>query len=1289
MRGTASMSVSARPSEAAATPRPPRRVWRWAAAVLALLLGLPALLVAAVLLAVNTAPGRDALADLAGRLVPGLAIEGLQGPLPGRPGFARLTMADAEGVWLEVQDARLAWDPLALLRGEARIEALTARRVALHRLPAGEAPAEEEPPGPVIPNLPELPVSVSLERLEAGRIELGAPVLGEELALHLAGQARLDPWGLTAALRAALAEGGGSLTLDASLRPGTGRLQARAALRGEPGGPLSRIAGLGERPIALDLSLDGPEEGAALNLAAAAGEGLGAQLSGTVSAPDTSRLGLAVEGRVDASGLAGPLAGPLDLRLDAGRMPDGLVELRTLRVAGAAGVLQGEGRLDTEGDRTALRLRAALPPSSSFAALLPGEAVGWEAVEAEAEVTGRLDAPRASVTLLPTGFRSEVAPLAALLGPAPRVTLRAAAPDRIELLTLAGQAIQAELRGRVGETLDIAFAADIAAPEAAVPGLSGALRLSGTATGALADPTLTLQAQSDRLEAAGRVLEALSLSARIATPATRPQVEARATGRIEELPLSLALRGSPEAEGWLRLEAAEAALGPARLTASGRLNPAAALADGEARLEAPDLAPFARLIGQPIAGAVRIEARGAPRDGVQTLAARVEVPRLSAAGVEARGVTATAEGSLAALDLALSGRVNDVEAEARGRVTEEAGARRLDLAALRATAGGETIRLAAPARVTLRPDGGVELGALTLALPRSGTLRAEGRWGPERADLRATLAGVNLAAFASLLPDVAPSGAVSGEARVTGPTGAPEVTATLRGSGLRSGVPAARGLPPGELRVELRRAGDGAVAGNAEARLGTSQRLAVTARFPRGPAADAPFEATVDGALDLGPLTAPLLAAGADRVTGRLALALRAGGTPTDPVLGGEARLSGGSYRNPVYGVAITDLAGTLRPDGRRLRADITGRTPGEGRLALTGTVEPFAPDLPVDLALTANNAQPVSSDLVRATLDAELRLAGLLGSGAQLAGRIGIRRAEIRVPERLATNVRTLGPVIERGAPPGRAAPRPQPRPAARAEAEGGLPITLAIVVEAPRNIFVRGRGLDAELGGALRITGRLADPQITGALELRRGDIAVAGRRLNFERGRLAWDGGLLPDLNFRATSQAGPVTARVDVTGPPTDPELTFSSTPELPQDEILARLLFDRPLSDLSPFELAQIAAAAAGAAGLPGGGATGVLDRLRQGLGLDRLAVGGGGEGASRNTNAQERSGPTVEAGSYVADGVYVGVRQGTESGSSRVGVRVDLTPRLKLEAETGDREAGNRVGLSWEWEWGR
>ena len=1265
-----------------------RRLLRSTGALLGLALGLPVVLAGLALLGANSAPGRTALERLAAALVPGLTLEGLDGPLPGRPGFARLTLADAEGVWLEVQDARLAWNPLALLRGEAHVELLSAARIALHRLPPSDA---EAAPGPLIPELPRLPLALRLDRLALQRVELGTPVLGLPAVLHATAAALLDAAGLTLGLDAGTEDRATALTLDAALRPESGRLTARGSLSGAAGGPLSALAGLGERPITLDLSLDGPAEGAAFTLRAAAGEGIAADLAGSVAAPTLAQIGVALEGRVDASGLAAsPLAGPLDIRLEAAQRPDGLIELRALRLSGAAGVIEGAGRLDLARDRNDVTLRAVLAPSAVFAPLLPGEAIGWTALEAQATLQGRLDGPRLALTLRPTGFASDIAPLQALLGDAPRVQLRATLSNadtaRVDLLTLAGQAIQAELRGEIGAQLDLGFSADIAAPDAALPGLTGALRLRGTASGPNDDPTLTLDAESARLEAAGRVVEEFALSARIATPATRPAVAARASGTVQALPLSLSVQGHPEEGGWLRLDAAEAALGPLALTATGRLHPTDWRAEGEARLKADNLVPLAPLLGQPLAGSFALEARGALEDGQQRLLARLEAPRLVVAGTEARRLLARAEGTLAALDIALSGSVADVEAEARGRLTQAAdGARRLDLAALRATAFGETIRLSAPTRVTLKPDGAVELAATTLALPRAGTLSAAGRFGPEQADLRATLAGLNLAALAPLLPDLGPAGTISGEARLTGPVAAPELTAALRGTALR--FAAANGLPPGEARLDLRRSGAGAVTTQAELRLGTQQRLAASASFPRGPGADLPFEARLDGALDLGPLSAPFLAAGADRVAGRLAVALRATGTPTEPVLGGDARLSGGIYRNGVLGIAITDIAGTLRPEGRRLRADIAGRTPGEGRLTLAGTIEPLARALPVDVTLSAVNAQPVVSDLLRTTLDADLRLSGGLATDALLAGQIRVRRAELRIPDRLGGSVRSLSPVTERGQPRGRA-----PRPAAPSprETNASLPIALAVDVAAPRSVYVRGRGLEAELGGQVLVRGRVAAPEISGALDLRRGEIALAGKRLEFDRGRLAWDGALLPDLQLRASTQSGGYTARVEVLGPATAPELVFSSVPELPPDEVLARLFFDRPLRELSPFEIAQIAAGLAGTAGLvPGAAGGGILGRLRDGLGLDRLAVGSESERVSGGTTEEERSGPTLEAGRYVADGVYVGVRQGTEAGTSRVGVRVDLTPRMRLEAETGDREAGNRVGLSWEWQWGR
>ena len=125
----------------------------------------------------------------------------------------------------------------------------------------------------------------------------------------------------------------------------------------------------------------------------------------------------------------------------------------------------------------------------------------------------------------------------------------------------------------------------------------------------------------------------------------------------------------------------------------------------------------------------------------------------------------------------------------------------------------------------------------------------------------------------------------------------------------------------------------------------------------------------------------------------------------------------------------------------------------------------------------------------------------------------------------------------------------------------------------------------------------------------------------------------------------------------------------------QDEVLARLLFARPTSQLSPFQIAQIAQALAGATGALGSDSDGgFFGRIAKRLGLDRLGVD--------STSSGELG---VKAGGYVADGVYVNVDPGATTGQPRVGVEVELTPRLKLKSTTGTD--GQSAGLSYEYEY--
>ncbi|MDO9708210.1 translocation/assembly module TamB domain-containing protein [Paracraurococcus lichenis] len=1270
-----------------------RRAVRWLLGILLALILLPVLAVGAGLVWLNSAGGRATVARLAGEQVPGLTIEGLTGPIPGHLGAARITMADKEGVWLTVEEARIDLDLLALATRTLRIERVEAARIALPRLPASDpaAPAAPEPPSDkVLPQLPSLPVAVALERLAVGRLEIGAPILQQDAAFSVAGQAALQAGALraTLALHRLDAEGGADLAL--SLAPAEDRLSAKLALREGPGGIGPTLAGLKDQPLSLDLVLEGPAAGAALDLTAALGPEIGATLGGTVRARPDGALGATLKGTARAGPLlppaAAPLAVPASLALDADLGADQRLALRDLTVEVPAGRLAAQGSADLGSEALDLRATLALAGADRFGALLPA-GLGWDSVRAEAAIGGTLGKPSIDLTLVPEGLKTPVPQADAVLGPAPRLAVKAALPGPSLDATLDGAEGKLTATGTLAEP--IALDARLSLPRLAVlgGGSEGALEARVQASGRLADPDLVVTAESGRIAAAGHVLESLSLKADIATPASAPRGTATLDGRLDGLPLALAFRGRPEGSA-VEVEQGEARLGPARLEATGRLDPAGPVFDGTAKLEATDLAPLGRLGGVTgLAGRLSLDATLAPRDGQQGFEAKLDAPRLGYNGTEG-SLQATAAGTPAALDWTLKGKATEGAISGRGHVEQQNGGWRLDLAALEAQAMGEAVRLAAPTRVTLGGDGGIALAPTALAIARGGRIEARGTWGPERADITASIAALPLALAERFAPDIKPQGTINADLRATGPVARPEIRATLTGTGLGAGADWAKGLPALTLRAEGSLAGE-AVQLRADLDAGAAGKLAATARLPGGFGPRGPLAATLDGGLNLQPLAAPFLAAGADRVTGRLTLALRAEGTVGEPRLGGRATLSGAEYRNTALGLRVFDLNGTVTGEGTRLVVDrIAGRTAGNGTLELRGSVDAGAPGFPADLTLTARNARPVVSDLLTATFGADLRVQGPLTGGGSVAGTVRIQHAEIRVPTSLPASVPTLDNVRQRGRlPPGVIPPAPPKPPAPPAP-----PLNLAVTVSAPREIFIRGRGIDVELGGEVKVGGTAAAPVPSGTLNLLRGTLDLVGRPLTFQRGTISFAAGtMLPQLDLTAQSQASSTTILVNVAGSPTAPKVTFTSTPELPQDEVLARLLFDRPTSNLSPFEIAQIAAAVAQLTGV-GGGVANPLDKVRGLLGLDRLGVTSGAQqqsstpGQTASTTGGQQ-GPTVEAGRYVAPGVFLGVRQGTQGGQTGVGVQVEITPRLKLEGQTATGPAGDRLGLSYEFEY--
>ncbi|MCA3342402.1 MAG: hypothetical protein ING24_08175, partial [Roseomonas sp.] len=133
--------------------------------------------------------GAAALAGLAGRFVPGLVIEGLAVTLPREVRAARITLANEGSIWLEVAAPRIAFDLAALWQREAHVQAMTAERITLSRLPASDATEARD--GPLLPSLPHLPLGVRIDRLAIAEITVAEGVFGQRFRAALEGKAVL------------------------------------------------------------------------------------------------------------------------------------------------------------------------------------------------------------------------------------------------------------------------------------------------------------------------------------------------------------------------------------------------------------------------------------------------------------------------------------------------------------------------------------------------------------------------------------------------------------------------------------------------------------------------------------------------------------------------------------------------------------------------------------------------------------------------------------------------------------------------------------------------------------------------------------------------------------------------------------------------------------------------------------------------------------------------------------------------------------------------------------------
>lgn len=617
-------------------------------------------------------------------------------------------------------------------------------------------------------------------------------------------------------------------------------------------------------------------------------------------------------------------------------------------------------------------------------------------------------------------------------------------------------------------------------------------------------------------------------------------------------------------------------------------------------------------------------------------------------------------GDVTTFDLKAALEQNNTTFSTSGQIARGAALSRIVVNSFDLNSSIADARLTAPAELQIQ-DGVTRISNAVLQVG-NGSIRIDGSSG-RQLDIRVNIDNLPLNIANAVVPDLAMQGRIGGQVSITGEAADPNASFTIQGSGLSARPLADAGISPLQLTasgsfqnniLSLNRAS----ADNAQGvNLTASGRISVAAST---------LAISVSGNAPLS-LVDPVLRARGSRATGNASLNVEIGGSFRNPAVSGTLAVSNGTFADPLSNARLNNITLSASLQGSQAFIDrFSAALAGGGTVSASGVVGIFDQSA-TNLTIRLDQARYSDAQTFSTVLNGTLSLTGNLTQSPFLSGDIALGETEITVPETFASGFELLD--VRHVLPPPAvretlariARATPVPKPAARP-----FVLTLDVAINAPNRIFVRGRGLDAELGGRIRLTGPTFDISPVGQFELIRGRLSVVGQRINLDEGAIFLQGDLNPRINFLARVTTETVEAFIRIEGRLDDIRVTFSSMPSLPQDEVLSRIIFGRSIGELSPFQVARLASIALE---LTGGNSPSLIDNLREGTGLDDIDIVSDGSG---NT--------AVRVGKYINDNVYLGVQAGREAEAS---INLDITEDLTAKG-TVSSDGNTGIGLFFE-----
>jgi translocation and assembly module TamB len=321
-----------------------------------------------------------------------------------------------------------------------------------------------------------------------------------------------------------------------------------------------------------------------------------------------------------------------------------------------------------------------------------------------------------------------------------------------------------------------------------------------------------------------------------------------------------------------------------------------------------------------------------------------------------------------------------------------------------------------------------------------------------------------------------------------------------------------------------------------------------------------------------------------------------------------------------------------------------------------------------VDLTIRSRDFTAMHTNFIQAQTSMDLSVRGSLQEMAA-AGTVTLPRLRVQIDKIPGTGPKDVQPwelTVKGVYGPGPGAGTGEEGSPTALQVNAPLPFLRAdIRVDIPRNAWVQGPGTAMEISGDLQMTKELQQPFIlSGGITMVRGFASVYGKKFVMQEGQVTFTGSpeINPFVNITITHTVSNYVVTIHVDGRARQPQINFSSTPELDQSDIISLLIVGKTMDRLTSSEQSSLSSQLGGAAGSLVAGK--LQEAIGGALGIDTLTISPGDSSGA----------PGVSVGQYVTQDLYMSYEVGMgKDGGNRVGLEYSISRDLKLKASTNDK----------------